>query len=349
MRKKGFHMVAGSSLLEFIVKLVSIPQAQQDFHKHPGEVLRQHGFSGLCAQDVHDALPLVANTTRGFAPRPVDGGCDTVHPKPPTCEQLPGENHLDAVIRQLRWVSTNYSCTDTHAPAWDGPGGHDIWAPKHGDHDRRLVDHDLRHGDHDRRPIDHDPRHGDHDPRPGDHDLRHGDHDRRPIDHDPRHGDHDPRPGDHDLRHGDHDRRPIDHDPRHGDHDPRPVHPIVATSDNCAPNHGATHFGSGQGNGGHLAGGGVQHGGAPWSPGFGQGHAPTVNHGTPAHIPAQPAPSTPPAHGPAPTPAPTHVPVASHSPIESHDLNTEQHGLLNTDHTVQVADHGPDLLHGLHI
>jgi hypothetical protein len=115
----------GYSLLDFILKLLGDPQAQEEFRDHPQQVLQQQGFGGLCAQDVHDALPLVVDTVQGTVPAAVGG--PALHPAPPATV-LPGESHLDAAIRQLQYVTNNYSYADSHDTTVDSSVHQNIWA-----------------------------------------------------------------------------------------------------------------------------------------------------------------------------------------------------------------------------
>jgi hypothetical protein len=122
-------MTTGFSLLDFILNLLKNPQAQQDFQNNPHQVLQQHGFDGLCAQDVHDALPLVVDKVQASFPRDYDGGTSTAgtHTAPPTTT-LPGETTLDAAIRQLQHVTNNYSYSDSHNTVLDNSVNQNIWA-----------------------------------------------------------------------------------------------------------------------------------------------------------------------------------------------------------------------------
>lgn len=122
-------MTTGFSLLDFILNLLKNPQAQQEFKDNPDQVLRQHGFDGLCAQDVHDALPLVVDKVQASFPHGYDGdaGAFGTHAAPPTTT-LPGETTLDAAIRQLQHVTNNYSYTDSHNTVVDDSVHQNIWA-----------------------------------------------------------------------------------------------------------------------------------------------------------------------------------------------------------------------------
>ena len=115
----------GSSLLDFILRLLGDPQAQEEFRDNPQQVLQQHGFDGLCAQDVHDALPLVADTVQGTTPATGD---PQVLQQAPPATALPGESHLDAAIRQLQYVTNNYSYADSHNTTVDSSVHQNIWA-----------------------------------------------------------------------------------------------------------------------------------------------------------------------------------------------------------------------------
>ncbi|MBV9846546.1 MAG: IniB N-terminal domain-containing protein [Kutzneria sp.] len=115
----------GFSLLDFILRLLGDPQAQAEFRNDPQQVLQQHGFGGLCAQDVHDALPLVADSVQ--CTTPTGQGAPVIHHAPPVTV-LPGESHLEAAIRQIQYITTNYSYTDSHNTTVDSSVHQNIWA-----------------------------------------------------------------------------------------------------------------------------------------------------------------------------------------------------------------------------
>lgn len=104
-----------TSLLEFILNLLRDPAAQQQFTADPQQALRDHGFDELCAQDVHDALPLVVDNV-------LVGG--TGGPLPAA---QPGEEHLDIAIRQIDHIVNNYSYTDSHDTNVDYSVHQTIW------------------------------------------------------------------------------------------------------------------------------------------------------------------------------------------------------------------------------
>ncbi|NKE55977.1 hypothetical protein FXN61_03690 [Lentzea sp. PSKA42] len=104
-----------TSLLEFILNLLRDPAAQQQFTDNPQQALRDHGFDELCAQDVHDALPLVMDNVL------VSG---TGGPLP---SAQPGDEHLDIAIRQIDHIVNNYSYTDSHDTNVDYSVHQTIW------------------------------------------------------------------------------------------------------------------------------------------------------------------------------------------------------------------------------
>ncbi|MGH3786282.1 MAG: IniB N-terminal domain-containing protein, partial [Pseudonocardiaceae bacterium] len=54
-------MLSVSSLIEFLMNLLRDPAAQLEFERDPQGVLARHGLDNLCAQDVRDVAPLVAD------------------------------------------------------------------------------------------------------------------------------------------------------------------------------------------------------------------------------------------------------------------------------------------------
>lgn len=104
-----------TSLLEFILNLLRDPAAQQQFTANPQQALADHGFDELCAQDVHDALPLVVDNVL------VSG---TGGPLP---SAQPGDGHFDIAIRQIDHIVNNYSYTDSHDTNVDYSVHQTIW------------------------------------------------------------------------------------------------------------------------------------------------------------------------------------------------------------------------------
>lgn len=105
-----------TSLLEFILNLLRDPLAQEQFKANPQQALREHGFDEVCAQDVHDALPLVVDNV-------MVSGTDGALP----CAE-PGEAHFDVAIRQIDHIVNNYSYTDSHDTHVDYSVHQTIWA-----------------------------------------------------------------------------------------------------------------------------------------------------------------------------------------------------------------------------
>ena len=54
-------MTAATSLLDFILNLLKDPQAQEQSHASPEQVLAANGLTGVCAADIHETLPLVTD------------------------------------------------------------------------------------------------------------------------------------------------------------------------------------------------------------------------------------------------------------------------------------------------
>jgi len=104
-----------TSLLEFILNLLRDPAAQQQFTDNPQQALRDHGFDELCAQDVHDALPLVVDNV-------LVGGTGA-----PLPVAQPGEEPFDIAVRQIDHIVNNYSYTDSHDTNVDYSVHQTIW------------------------------------------------------------------------------------------------------------------------------------------------------------------------------------------------------------------------------
>ncbi|GLZ35418.1 hypothetical protein Lesp02_76050 [Lentzea sp. NBRC 105346] len=104
-----------TSLLEFILNLLRDPVMQEQFKANPQQALRDHGFDEVCAQDVHDALPLVVDNVQVSGP---GGGLPAAQP---------GEDHLEVAIRQIDHIVNNYSYTDSHDTYADYSVNQTIW------------------------------------------------------------------------------------------------------------------------------------------------------------------------------------------------------------------------------
>lgn len=120
--------MADQSLLQFILSLLRDPETAQAFHDDPQAVLNQQGFGDLCGADVAEAMPLVADHSRVSFDRHYDGGGNVVHPVMPPPHPGPGESDIHAVIRQIQYVTSNYSYTDSHNSILDNSVNQAIWA-----------------------------------------------------------------------------------------------------------------------------------------------------------------------------------------------------------------------------
>jgi hypothetical protein len=120
--------MANQSLLEFILSLLRDPETAQAFDSNPQAVLNQQGFGDLCGDDVAEAMPLVADHSRVSFDRHYDGGGNVVHPSMPAPHPGHGESDIHAVIRQIQYVTSNYSYTDSHNSILDNSVNQAIWA-----------------------------------------------------------------------------------------------------------------------------------------------------------------------------------------------------------------------------
>ena len=118
------------NLLEFILNLLKDPQAQEQFNQHPQETLHANGFDGLCAADVHEAMPLVVDAVQnGSFERAYNGGGPTVtQTAHDPAGALPGSGGLEGAIRNIQYITDNYSYADSHNTMLDNSVNQNIWA-----------------------------------------------------------------------------------------------------------------------------------------------------------------------------------------------------------------------------
>jgi hypothetical protein len=128
-----------SNLLEFILGLLRSEEARAEFHSDPDGVLAGHGLDDLCAQDVHDALPLVIDQSRvsvdqsgGSFDRSYEqggpGATSVLTATAPAPTPEPGQSELDAVVRQIEHITNNYVYTDSHDTLLDNSVNQNVWA-----------------------------------------------------------------------------------------------------------------------------------------------------------------------------------------------------------------------------
>jgi hypothetical protein len=113
-------MSSVTSLLDFILNLLKDPQAQAEFKADPQAVLASNGLTGVCAEDIHDTLPLVTDN------RAVEQ--TSSHTAAPSATPAPGESDTHAAVRYLSYITNTYSYTDDHNTAIDESVHQNIWA-----------------------------------------------------------------------------------------------------------------------------------------------------------------------------------------------------------------------------
>jgi hypothetical protein len=114
-----------TSLLDFLRNLLRDDEARAAFNADPGGYLEDHGFGHLSGEDVYDAMGLVCDTLPPYVAaevanhyRSTSSGGNRVEvnqgstPPPPPPQRQPGEDDLDAAIRQISYVTNNYSYTE---------------------------------------------------------------------------------------------------------------------------------------------------------------------------------------------------------------------------------------------
>ncbi|GGM33898.1 hypothetical protein GCM10012275_01640 [Longimycelium tulufanense] len=116
----------GSSLLDFILNLLSNSSAQDEFRANPEKMLQDNGFGDLCAADVHDALPLVADQVQTMH-NPAGIIDAPTLPTPPSPQPVGGESELAAAIKQIQYITQHYSY-DSHDTNMDNSTHQNIWA-----------------------------------------------------------------------------------------------------------------------------------------------------------------------------------------------------------------------------
>ena len=113
-------MNAVTSLLDFILNLLKNPQAQAEFRASPEQVLAAHGLTGVCAADIHEALPLVTDH------RSVEL-TTTSHSAQPSVGPALGDGYTHAAIEYLRYITNTYTYED-HSVHIDESVRGNIWA-----------------------------------------------------------------------------------------------------------------------------------------------------------------------------------------------------------------------------
>ncbi len=119
-------MNAVTSLLDFVLNLLRDPQAQAQFRANPERVLAEHGLTGVCAGDIHEALPLV--TDHRAVELNSSGNSAPAGTTPPPVQPAPGESETHAAIRYLNHITNTYTYTDSHNTSINDSVHQNIWA-----------------------------------------------------------------------------------------------------------------------------------------------------------------------------------------------------------------------------
>ncbi|MBB5895657.1 IniB N-terminal domain-containing protein [Kutzneria kofuensis] len=121
-------MATGISLLDFIMELLGNQTARDQFESNPQQSLDDHGFSHLCAADVHDAMPLVIDAAQSFD-RTYDAGGPSHVVTPPPPPPVHGGGGVEHAIEQIRYITQNYSYSvDSHNTVVDNSVNQNVWA-----------------------------------------------------------------------------------------------------------------------------------------------------------------------------------------------------------------------------
>ncbi|MDQ2792100.1 MAG: IniB N-terminal domain-containing protein [Actinomycetota bacterium] len=151
------------SLLDFILNLMRNDDAKTAFVTNPDKALADAGLSNVCSEDVSDAMSYVSEyhpvTFTGDREYNLGNGAhhdsDYYRPESNRGDDHRGDDyrpeghhensHVDAV-RQLEYITNNYSYTDSHDTAIDKSINQNIW--NKGDLSQRFDDNSVTATDH---------------------------------------------------------------------------------------------------------------------------------------------------------------------------------------------------------
>ncbi len=116
------------TLMDYILELLRGGDARAAFQADPQQALNDAGLSGVCAQDVSDAVSYVSE----YHPVTYVGNQDVTDRDPSVSHDSSwggehqgssggswGGEHQGSAIEQLRYITNNYSYTDSHATTVD--------------------------------------------------------------------------------------------------------------------------------------------------------------------------------------------------------------------------------------
>jgi hypothetical protein len=142
------------SLLDFILNLLRDSDAKAAFVADPERALADAGLSEVCGQDVSDAMSYVAeyhpvsfvgNREYNVGDTSVVQHAASYQPESYRPENHEPDSHASAV-RQLEYVTNNYSYTDSHDTVVDKSVNQSIW--NEGSLSQRFDDHSVTATDH---------------------------------------------------------------------------------------------------------------------------------------------------------------------------------------------------------
>ncbi|MGH3795656.1 MAG: IniB N-terminal domain-containing protein [Pseudonocardiaceae bacterium] len=143
-------MTMATSLMDFILSLLQDDHAKAAFAANPDKALHDAGLSGVCGQDVSDAMSYVAeyHPVSFVGNREYNVGNTAVSQ---TASSHEPDVHATAV-HQLEYVSNNYSYVDSHDTIIDKSVNQNIWnsgslTQSFDDHSVTATDHSVAAGD----------------------------------------------------------------------------------------------------------------------------------------------------------------------------------------------------------
>jgi hypothetical protein len=145
------------SLLEFILNLLRDSDAKAAFVADPQKALADAGLGEVCSEDVSDAMSYVAEyhpvtfvgdrenhfENTNVSPHATSDRPD--HSYEPDHHSYGPDSHASAV-RQLEYITNNYSYTDSHDTVIDKSVHQNLW--NEGTLDQRFDDHSVTATDH---------------------------------------------------------------------------------------------------------------------------------------------------------------------------------------------------------
>lgn len=129
-------MSSTQSLLDFVLSLLSDPQAKEAFDANPDRALADAGLSGVLSEDVADAMTYVTEYhpvsnvgNRDYNVGNHDDGDYRYEGARPVANWRPdpGLDSHAAAVQQLQYVSNNYTYSDSHDTVIDKSVNQSIW------------------------------------------------------------------------------------------------------------------------------------------------------------------------------------------------------------------------------